>query len=109
MDGTPVCVDANVLALQHAAALRDADLTNKSLYEVLERLCGLRIQRSAYSVQAEAAATELAHTLKIAVGSPVLIGREIAYLADGRPVLLGINTYRGDAYRFQADLYRPLS
>jgi GntR family transcriptional regulator len=109
MDGTPVCVDANVLALQHAAALRDVDLTNQSLYEVLERLCGLRIQRSAYSVQAEAATTELAHTLKVAVGSPVLVGRETAYMADGRPVLLGVNTYRGDAYRFQADLYRPLS
>ena len=56
-----------------------------------------------------AATPELAHILKVAAGSPVLVGREIAYLASGRPALLGVNTYRGDAYRFQADLYRPLS
>jgi GntR family transcriptional regulator len=109
MDGTPVCVDSNVLALHQADPLRETDLTDQSLYDVLERLCGLRIQRSAYSVQAEAASLELAQTLKIAVGSPVLVGREVAYLTDGRPVLVGVNTYRGDAYRFQADLYRPLS
>jgi GntR family transcriptional regulator len=108
MDGTPVCVDVNTLALSHTEALRDADLADQSLYESLERLCGLRIQRSAYSVQADAASAELARMLKVAPGSPVLIGREVAYLADGRPVLLGINTYRGDAYRFEADLYRPL-
>jgi GntR family transcriptional regulator len=109
MDGTPVCVDTNVIGMQSAEALRDEDLTDQSLYDLLERLCGMRIQRSAYSVQAEAATPELAHILKVAAGSPVLVGREIAYLASGRPALLGVNTYRGDAYRFQADLYRPLS
>jgi GntR family transcriptional regulator len=109
MDGTPVCVDTNVLAMQSASALLHADLADHSLYETLERLCDIRIHRSAYSVQAAAATPEIGQMLKVATGSPVLIGREIAYLANGRPALLGINTYRGDAYRFQADLYRPLS
>ncbi len=31
---------------------------------------------------------------------------EIGYGQDGTPILLGTNTYRGDAYRFEADLYR---
>jgi GntR family transcriptional regulator len=59
-------------------------------------------------VQADAASAELAPLLDIAPGSPVLIGREVAYTPEGRPVLLGVNTYRGDAYRFEADLYRAL-
>ena len=35
-----------------------------------------------------------------------LIGDEVGYAADGTPLLVGRNTYRGDAYRFEADLYR---
>jgi len=49
---------------------------------------------------------EQAALLRIPQGSPVLVGREIAYDRAGTPILLGLNTYRGDAYRFQADLYR---
>ncbi|WP_308467133.1 GntR family transcriptional regulator [Rathayibacter soli] len=108
MDRTPVCVDSNVLALAVAEPLVDADLTDRSLYEVLEQLCHITIQRSAYSVQAAAASGELAPLLNVTPGSPVLIGREVAYSPEGKPVLLGINTYRGDAYRFEADLYRAI-
>jgi GntR family transcriptional regulator len=65
-----------------------------------------RRRNSAYSVQADAATAEIAELLTIPTGHPVLIGRETAYDREGNPVLLGYNTYRGDAYRFEADLYR---
>lgn len=109
MGDTPVCVDTNVIPTQHAGVLIEAEMTDASLYELLEKRCGIRIYRSAYSVQAEAATAELAPLLGIPVGAPVLVGREVAYTRDGAPVLLGLNTYRGDAYRFEADLYRPLA
>lgn len=106
MNATPICVDRNVLPLALANALVDLDLTDASLYESLQAHCGVGIYRSAYSVQAEAASADVASLLRIQPGSPVLVGREIAYERGGTPVVLGLNTYRGDAYRFQADLYR---
>ncbi|MGN6426696.1 MAG: GntR family transcriptional regulator [Leifsonia sp.] len=106
MNSTPICVDRNVLPLTLAHALLDVDLTDASLYESLQTQCGVSIYRSAYSVQAEGATSEHAALLRVAQGSPVLVGREIAYDRPGSPVLLGLNTYRGDAYRFHADLYR---
>jgi GntR family transcriptional regulator len=106
MNATPICVDSNVIPLTVAGALAEADLTDASLYESLHRLRGIDIYRSAYSVQADAATPEISGLLHIPAGSPVLIGREIAYDRGGAPVLLGFNTYRGDAYRFEADLYR---
>lgn len=106
MDDTPVCVDNVALVHSRAAALLDVDLTNASLYESLERHCGLSVHRSAYSVQAVAADGRLADLLRIDPGAPVLVGREVAYTADGVPILLGVNHYRGDAYRFEAELYR---
>ncbi|WP_263399561.1 UTRA domain-containing protein [Saccharopolyspora pogona] len=47
------------------------------------------------------------HLLDIDAAAPVLIGDETAYTADDTTVLLGEMTYRSDAYRFQADLFRP--
>ncbi|TXK18908.1 GntR family transcriptional regulator [Homoserinibacter sp. GY 40078] len=108
MDGHPVCVDLSVVAYDKAPEIAETDLTDQSIYERLETLCGIRIHRSAYSVQAVAADDDTAGLLRIAAGAPVLVGTEVAYTLEGQPVLLGVNTYRGDAYRFRADLFRPL-
>ncbi len=106
MDGTPVCVDTVVLVHARAEALVDLDLHDASLYRALEEHCGISVYRSAYSVQAVGADSRLSALLHVEPGSPVLVGRETAYTADGVPVLVGVNYYRGDAYRFEADLYR---
>jgi GntR family transcriptional regulator len=106
MDGTPLCFDVVVLPEHRAAAIATADLTDASLYETLRELCGITIHRSAYSLMAATADAALARLLETSVGAPVLIGDEVAYATDGTPVLLGLNKYRGDAYRFEADLFR---
>ncbi|SDT32524.1 transcriptional regulator, GntR family [Friedmanniella luteola] len=107
MDETVICLDESVLPLAVAAGLVDVDLTDRSLYAELEERCGLRIERSAYAVRAEVADATLAGQLGVEVGWPVLVGAEVGYVEGGRPVLLGTTHYRGDSYRFQADLFRP--
>ena len=106
MDGTPVCFDVVVLPSARAAAMVEADLTDASLYDVLRESCGIEVHRSAYTLMAESADAELARLLGITAGAPVLVGDEVAYTSDGTPVLIGHNKYRGDAYRFEADLFR---
>ncbi len=106
MEGTPVCYDVVVIPEQRAPGIATADLTDASLYETLQERCGVAIYRSAYTVMAAVADTTLARLLGTSVGAAILVGDEIAYTADGTPVLLGTNKYRGDAYRFEADLFR---
>lgn len=106
MDGTPVCFDVVVLPVSRAGALVDADLDDASLYEALRERCGIEIHRSAYTLMASVADAALAKLLDMSVGAAVLVGDEVAYTADGTPVLAGTNRYRGDAYRFEADLFR---
>ncbi|MEW1838293.1 GntR family transcriptional regulator [Nonomuraea angiospora] len=108
LDGVPVCLDTSVVVLSQAAALADMDLTDRSLYETLERECGIRIARSSYTVRADAANEEIAGFLQIEPGAPVLVGEEVTYADDGTPILSGRMIYRSDAYRFQADLFRPI-
>lgn len=106
MSGTPICVDRNVIPLTICESIVDADLTDVSLYETLADRCGVSVYRSAYTVQADAATTEMSKVLGVPPASPVLVGEEVAYDRQGLPVLVGYNTYRGDAYRFEADLFR---
>lgn len=108
LDGVPVCVDHSIVVLGLATGLDALDLTDRSLYEALEQECGLRIARSSYTVRAEAADEAIAELLQIERGAPVLIGEETTYTDEGAPVLTGRMTYRSDAYRFQADLFRAL-
>ncbi|MDH2443213.1 GntR family transcriptional regulator [Amnibacterium sp. CER49] len=107
MDETPLCVDTAVLPMPKAAPLLDLDLTDRSLYEVLRSTCGIEVRRSSYTIRAKAAERRVAELLEVPVGSPLLVGRETTYTGDGRPVNLGYAQYRGDAYEFQADLFRP--
>jgi copper oxidase (laccase) domain-containing protein len=59
------------------------------------------------TVQAMTADEEQAGLLRLAAGAAVLIASDVTYLADRTPVLMTHNCYRGDAYRFEADLFRP--
>lgn len=106
LDGRPVCFDVVTLPAERVPELIHADLSDASLYETLRERCDITIYRSGYSVMAANADAILAQLLETTVGAAVLIGDETAYAHDGVPILLGRNTYRGDAYRFEADLYR---
>lgn len=107
LDQVPVCVDTNILAVG-VDALGALDFTNQSLYETLREVCGITVARCAYIVQAIAATGDLTTLLDIDEGAPVLSGQEVTYALDGSAISTGTTIYRGDAYRFQADLYTPL-
>jgi GntR family transcriptional regulator len=109
MDDVPVCVDTTVLVGALVQPLVEADLTDRSLYQALRDDCGLVVARSSYTVQADVADAGTAKLLDLPLGAPVLVGQETTYDEHGTPILLGAAIYRGDAYRFEADLYRPLS
>lgn len=106
IDGMTVCFDSVVVPRERAPGLTDVDLSDRSLYVVLATEFGVSIQHSRYSVQAVSADERIARLLEIAPGAPVLVGREVASTQDRTPVLLGVNHYRGDAYRFATELVR---
>jgi GntR family transcriptional regulator len=99
-------VDASVIVLAKVPLLAGADLADRSLYEAIESLSDVRIERSSYTLRADACGKALAAPLGIQPGSPVLVCEEVTYLTDGSPILAGAITYRADAYRFRADLFR---
>jgi GntR family transcriptional regulator len=106
LDGIPFSVDHTVVALGRAPGLAEVDFTDASLYATLEDTCGVRLAHSSYSVSAHAADASTAELLRLDPGAPVLVGEEVTYDLADVPILRGRIIYRGDAYEFQATLYR---
>ncbi len=106
MDEVPVCLEASVLVAARVAPLIEADLENASLFEALAELCDVHVWRSSYAIQAMGASPVEAKLLGIDNGAPLLVGHEATYDSEGTPIVCSRTAYRGDAYRFQADLYR---
>jgi GntR family transcriptional regulator len=106
LDGVPICVDQSVVVLGRVPLLARADMTDRSLYDTIEELSDVRIERSSYTLRADACDHAVADLLRIQPGSPILVGEELTYLTDGSLILAGTMSYRADAYRFQADLFR---
>lgn len=108
LDDVPICVDRSVVAPPASHALAELDLTDQSLFEALESVCGIRVVRSSYSIQAQPADPSVAGLLGVAPNTAMLHGVAVQYDRDDVPVSMGAATYRGDAYRFEADLFRSV-
>ena len=107
MDGVPITVETAVLPLQRVDWMVDADLTDRSLYRLLEEH-QVRVHRSTYTVQAMNAGERESLLLDLPLGAAVLVARDVTYTVDRTPIIITVNHYRGDAYRFTADLYRSV-
>lgn len=86
--------------------LVDEDLTNKSLYALLEGKYGVRLVRGRRSLEAAVARPNLARDLRIARGGPVLVLRSVSYGVQDRPVETFVAFHRGDRSRFEVELFR---
>lgn len=108
LDDTPVCHDRTVLVLSRAKGIDGADMEDRSLYEFLDRVSGVEIFRSLYSVRADLMGPVLAPMLQSGPADPALVAEELTFDKSGVPILRATLTYRADSYRFQADLLRSV-
>lgn len=105
LNGRPVNVEDLLFAENLFPWLAEIDLTDQSIYELLARH-GYAMSHSRYTVHAENADETLAELLGLPHGGAVLVAVEIARDTRETIVLYGTSHYRGDAYRFTADLWR---
>jgi GntR family transcriptional regulator len=106
MNDIPVGIEYSCLSLAQVPGLDMTDLTDCSLFEVLSERYDLVPTRCDYEVQAQAASPRHADLLGIEPGFPVLVGQQTTFDQHERPLISGQTTYRGDAYRFKASLFR---
>lgn len=106
VDDIPWVLAITQLPERLAPGLVDDDLTDQSLYALLEHKYGVRLVRGRRSIGAAVANTALARSLGISRGAPVLVLRSTSVGEDGRPVETFVAYHRGDRSRFEVELVR---
>jgi GntR family transcriptional regulator len=106
VDDEPWALVIAHLPLHLAPGLLADDLTNQSLYALLEQKYAVALRHGERSVEATVASTAMARDLGISTGDAVLVLRSTVYGNDNRPVELFVAYHRGDRSRFEVCLSR---
>ena len=71
------------------------DLSDRSVYDVLEHEYGVAIENAQLSLEAIAMSEFEAELLRVPIGSPAMLERHLAFDTTGRPVDYGYDVYQG--------------
>lgn len=103
-DGAPMAFETSYLR-QDAITIREQDLEG-SLYEAIEAQSGRTIDKARQTIEPSFASEEEAGMLTIEPGSPVLLLERTTRFHDGTVFEFVKSVYRGDRYKFIADMQR---
>ncbi len=107
-DGRPIGLQVAHLPAALVPGLEATDLTNSSLYDVLEERFRIVIEEAEETYVAATVDPYVAGRLGVPPGSPALVVERVAW-SDGRPVEYTRSVMRGDRYRVNVRLRRPAS
>lgn len=103
---TPIVHVVTYLIYDKCKQAAAADLTTRSLYELLEVDCGLKITRGRRSIGANLATGKIAEHLHVPPRTPLILLESVSYLADGSPIEFYRAYHRGDKSKFRVELVR---
>ena len=106
VDSVPVQLVTSYLPYELCPRLAEVDLTNRSLYDFLERECGLVIARGRRYIEAVSAGEADARLLQVERGAALIRLESLSYLENGRPLEYYHALHRGDRSRFEIELVR---
>lgn len=109
IEDVPVQLVTTYLPFELCPDILHEDFTHQSLYEFLERHCGVFIVRGHRSIEAVAANEHEAKLLRVPVGSPLILLDSVSFSQDGTRVEYYHALHRGDRTRFEVMLFRERS
>ncbi len=100
------------IEVTHLEAGRFTDLAQRlqgpaSLYELLAEVYGTHLAEAEQTIETVPAPPREAELLLTSVGHPMLLLTRLSWDTQGRPVEFVTSFYRGDRYKFVAQLSRP--
>ncbi len=102
----PILLVTTYIPYEACPQLLSEDLTQQSLYALLEEKYGLEIVRGHRTLEAVAANEYEARLLNIEENAPLILLHSVSYLRDGRPIEYYHAVHRGDRSRFEVELFR---
>jgi GntR family transcriptional regulator len=105
-DGEPMALERTHLPAQRLPGLEDADLTDASLYELMERTWGVRVAEADQWASVVRVTDEEAALLHVSAEQPALLFQRVTRDPAGTPVEYVRSLYRGDRYEVHTRLER---
>ena len=102
----PIVLVTTYLPCDPCRSLLEADLRYQSMYEYMEKECGLLIVRGNRTIEAVAANETEASLLQVERGAPLILINSVSFIEDGTPIEYYHALHRGDRSRFEVDLVR---
>ncbi|RMH55327.1 MAG: GntR family transcriptional regulator [Bacteroidetes bacterium] len=105
-DGEPMAFDQTWLPMAYARLIEGRDLTRDTIYGILEREYGLRIERGRYRIDAVNAPAEVAEVLQVSPGRALLLIERTSFGELGRRIYFQRRYYRTDRVTYEMELER---
>ncbi|MCS6962632.1 GntR family transcriptional regulator [Thermoflexus sp.] len=106
-DEEPMALETAYLPHSRCPGLLSFDFSQLSLYEVLRKHYGLRLQRAEQTIQAVVLSPKEARWFGLPRGSPGFLLERITFLENDEVIEFVRSLYRGDRYQFQVQLIAP--
>jgi GntR family transcriptional regulator len=102
----PIQLVTTYIPFSVCPALATVDLTNRSLYEYLEKEAGIFLARGRRYIEAVLANETEAALLGIDRGAALLMLDSVSFAEDGQPIEYYHALHRGDRSQFEVELFR---
>jgi GntR family transcriptional regulator len=106
VEHTPIVLVTSYLPYSLCPNLVNDELSNQSLYDLLEKKYHIYIARGRRVMQCVPASEQEASLLEVGKGVPLFLLDSISYLSDGTPVEYYFAFHRGDRSQFEVELIR---
>lgn len=106
LDATPACLATSIFPEAIGRRLAALPLEDASFYDVLERVFGLRLAREERWITPVVATETFARLLQVRRGAPLFQLEGMTFLEGDVPIEATESFFRGDRFRFVANLFR---
>lgn len=106
-DGRPFALSDSYLPYRLSASILNADLTQRSYYEVLEQDMGIHVWRSQQEIQAVLANKEELELLNLSPPAALLLSHQVIFDEHNRPIEYARVLFTGDENTINLDTRRP--
>jgi GntR family transcriptional regulator len=105
-DGVPMLLETVFVPAQRFAGLEWMDLSNQSLYRLMQEHYGVRLGGSKHTLEAVQANDYECDLFGIVIGQPMILLQGVTFDVDDRPVESFKAVYRGDRFQMAFDSRR---
>lgn len=105
-DNEPIAFDTTWLPIRYGQLLNESDLTDSTIYDILEKQYDIPIIKGSYRMSAVVADEVLSNELQIDIHSPLFLIDRLTFTIGGKPLYYQKRYYRNDKVIYEMTLER---